>query len=237
MTSYFKFYPLAITCKFLKEVGKKSGTYKVLLPSGIFQVYCEMDINGGVYTFISKNTRSRIQQSDIDIIFTDRSHVLLRLLKPDNHQPYTIIQQYIDTGGVSVQVNAFVNYTQPRNHALSDYLFLGLLPKKHSHRYQTEGLMSNGVNLTFRNCDGNPNSYFAFFSAEVQIAQNSGPFNDGSLDSRWRTSAIYPNPQLTMPAEFFMFTELHFGGCGCYTESSRWPSWPNAANATAIGLR
>ena len=217
--------------------GKKSGIYKVILPSGIFRVYCEMDINGGAYTFISKNTLSTIKQSDIDSIFTDKSHVLLRLQKPNNSQPYTIIQQYIDTGGLSVQLNAFVNYTAPINHAVSDYLFLGFLPKKYSHQNQTEGLISNGVNLTFRNCDGIPNHYFAFYSASPPSDTVIHSCDDTKFDTKWRESAILPNPSSTMPAEFFMPTELYFGGCGCYIESSKWPSRENPANSTAIGLR
>ena len=236
--SYFKFYFLAITCKSLKKDGEKSGLYKIVLTNGIFKVYCEMDINGGVYTFTSKNTLSRIQQSDIDSIFTDKSHVLLRLLKPDNSQPYTIIQQYIDTGGLSVQLNTFVNYTRPKNHALSDYLFLGLLPKKDSRRGQVEGLKSNGVDVTFTNCDGNANNYFAFYSAEVDNHQDVAACGITNLDdTKWRGSAIHPNTSSIMPHEFFMLTELHFGGCGCYIESGSWPSRANPANATAIGLR
>ena len=196
-----------------------------------------MDINGGAYTFISKHTLSTIKQSDIDSIFTDKSHVLLRLLKPDNSQPYTIIQQYIDTGGLSVQVNAFVNYTRPINYAVSDYVFLGLLPAKYSVYRQTEGLKSNGLDVTFRNCAGTPNNYFALFSASTAINKNMLACDDTRFDIKWRGSALNSNPPSIMPAEFFMLTELHFGGCGCYIESSRWPSRQHPAKATAIGLR
>ena len=236
VSTSLNFYFLA-TCKSLKEAGKKSGIYKVLLPNGIFEVYCEMDINGGAYTFISKNVLSRIQQSDIDSIFKDRSHVLLRLLKPDNTQPYTIIQQYIDTGGLSFQVNAFVNYTQPINHAVSDYLFLGLLPAKYSLYGQIEGLKSNGLDVTFGSCASNSNSYFAFFSASTAIDRNMLACDSTRFDIKWRGSALYPNPSSIMPTEFFMLTELHFGGCGCYTESGIWPVRDNPALATAIGLQ
>ena len=38
---------------------------------------------------------------------------------------------------------------------------------------------------------------------------------------------------LTMPSEFFFLTEVHMGGCGCYTSSDRWTD----ADGTAIGFR
>ena len=230
------FYFLA-TCKSLKEAGKKSGIYTVLLPSGIFKVYCEMDINGGVYTFISKNVVSAIKQSDIDSIFTDKSNVLLRLLKPDNSQPYTIIQQYIDTGGLSVQLNAFHEYSQPKHYAASDYLFLGVLPQKDSRESQVEGLKSNGVNVTFTTCDRSGNSYFAFYSTDVANDQLVAACDATHFDTNWRKSAIYPNTSSIITNEFFMSTEIQFGGCGCYAESGSWPSRDYPANATAIGLR
>ena len=38
-----------------------------------------------------------------------------------------------------------------------------------------------------------------------------------------------------MPRTFFFLTEVHFGGCGCYTSSDRWSKYD--FNATAIGIR
>ena len=211
-----------------------SGTYKVLLPSGVIEVYCEMEINGGAYTFISSDTLSRISQSDIDTIFTDKSNVLLLLLKPDNSQSYTIITQYTDTGGISVQLNAFVGYYQPLNYKISDYIYIGLLPKAYVSQGQIGGFNSNGNPIIFRNCDGLPNSYFAFFSAKEAQYKHIAC---GSFDSSWRGTALNKNPSSKMPTRFFMLTAMHFGGCGCYVQSGSWPYRANPAIAAAIGLR
>lgn len=225
------------TCRSLKKAGKKSGLYTVLLPSGTTEVYCEMEINGGAYTFIASDSLSNINQSDIDAILTDKTNVLFRLLKLDNTQPYTIIKQFINTGGLSVQLNAFKNYTQPMNHAISDYLFLGLLPKKNSRASQVEGFKSNGHNVSFTNCDGAKNNYFAFFSAKTATHTPVLACDDTKLDTNWRGTAISPKSSSIMPTKFFMLTEMHFGGCGCYVESGSWPLRANPAKATAIGLR
>ena len=213
--------------------GKKSGVYQILLPSGIFQVYCEMDINGGGYTFLSKDSLSKLSQSDIDVIFTNKSDVLLRLLKPDVSQPYTVIEQYIKTGGLSVQLNAFVSYTAPVNRIISDYLFLGILPKEYVRKNQVEGFISNGINITYTTCTVLGNNLMAFFAAKTAV--HTSPV--GKIDIRWRGTAKFPETSSQMPLDFFMLTELHFGGCGCYVESGSWPGRVNPANATAIGMR
>ena len=196
-----------------------------------------MEINGGAYTFISNDALSRISQSDIDTIFTDKSNVLLILLKPDNSQPYTTIKQYIDTGGLSVQLNAFLGYTQPLNNMISDYLYLGVLPKIYIHKGQVEGFRSNGHNITYKNCDGVKNSYFAFYTAKVAQHQNVTACDDWEFDISWRGTAHYKNSSSTMPTRFFMLTTMHFGGCGCYIQSGSWPNRANPSNSTAIGLR
>ena len=214
--------------------GKTSGLYRVLLPSGAIEVYCEMGINGGAYTFISSEALSRIKQEDIDTIFRDKSHVLLVLLKPNHSQAYTIIKQYIETGGLSVQLNGFVGYNRPLNYMISDYLYLGVLPRSYALQGQIEGFKSNGHAITFRNCNGQQNSYFAFYSAEVAQYTYVGC---GSFDSSWRGTAKHKTSISKMPIKFFMLTAMHFGGCGCYVQSGSWPYRANPAKRAAIGLR
>ena len=55
----------------------------------------------------------------------------------------------------------------------------------------------------------------------------------------WRNSAKRPASTRRIPVDFFLFTEMHFGGCGCYTSSDRWllSDTVNPAFGTAIGLK
>ena len=227
---------IVATCKSLKMAGKKSGVYRILLPSGVVQVFCEMDINGGGYTFLSKESLSKLSQSDIDVIFTNKSDVLLRLLKPDGSQPYTAIEQFIKTGGLSVKLNAFNGYQRPKNYNISDYLLLGLLPASHSRKKQAEGLKSNGKNITFANCDGRGKNVLAFYAAGNALDNEIKSCDVTRMDIDWRGTAKIPESSSKMPFDFYMLTEFLFGGCGCYTVSSSWSGRENPANATAIGM-
>ena len=214
-----------------------SGVYNVLLPSGVIEVYCEMDINGGAYTFIASDALSKIKQADIDTIFTDKSNVLLVLQNPNNSQPYTIVKQYIDTGGLSVQLNAFVGYNQPKNHMISDYLLVGLLPANNFSKGQVVGLRSNGHSITYTTCDQTKANLIALYSAKTAHDQAIRSCDRTKFDTQWRSTAILRNSSSIIPITFFMLTELRFSGCGCYVQSGSWPHRDSPANATAIGLR
>ena len=97
---------------------------------------------------------------------------------------------------------------------------------------------SNGKSLTFKNCDANPNSYFALFPNHQKgtispYLRENNHFERHGMAVEWRKTGVpsYGHPQL--PYNFFFLTEIHFGGCGAYTSSDRWTD----AFGTAIGLR
>ena len=58
-----------------------------------YQVYCEMGLNGGGYTFLSPAALSRLTKSDISEIFTNPSMFLLRARMTDGTQPYAVLRQ------------------------------------------------------------------------------------------------------------------------------------------------
>eukprot|EP00795_Rhopilema_esculentum_P006652 gene6652-12192_t len=220
------------SCKSLKQIGRTSGLYDIQLPSGIHQVYCDMDTNGGGYTFLSNDSVSRINQSDIDFLLTDNQDVLLRILKLNGSQPYTVIQQYNDTGGLSVQYSNYVNYTKPTNDAMSAYIFVGTLPASFARNNDNQGFISNGIPLYFQNCDKNPNNYFAFFSKRRQVSLRS---KVASFGARWIKTL--QETQTKIPSNFFLFTEMHFGGCGFYGESAGWANTTISVIGTTLGIR
>ena len=221
------------SCKSLKQNGCTSGLYDIQLPSGIHQVYCDMDTNGGGYTFLSNDSVSRISQSDVDFLLTNNQDVLLRFLMSNGSQPYTVIQQYKDTGGLSVQYSNYVNYSKPINDAMSPYIFVGTLPASFAKNNENQGFISNGIPLYFQNCDKNPNNYFAFFSNRKQSPHQ---IRRGRLDVRWKETAVQDS-QENMPPDFFLFTEMHYGGCGLFTESVMWADTITPAIGTALGIR
>lgn len=194
-----------------------------------------MQINGGGYTFFSNLTIPKINQGDLTFVFKNNEDVLLKLLNLDGSQSYTVVKQYINTGGLSVQVNQHTGYNRPSNFGI-DYLFLGLLPTAKSKKGDTQGLKSNGHDVTFKNCDGNANNYFAFYSRPNNKEPNyNGNYETKGIAVKWRSTAIQHSTR--MPREYFLFTAIGFGGCGCYTESSAWSRSTHPALGTAIGVR
>ena len=100
------------------------------------------------------------------------------------------------------------------------------------------GFQSNGRPLRYTKCGGSKDNLFAFLPNQAEL-----PPNDLHADNliyeregiavEWRNTTALPPTGLTMPTEFFFLTEVHMGGCGCYTSSDRWTD----ANGTAIGFR
>ena len=225
-------------------------------PSGIYyiqplgpytqpiRVYCEMTIGGGGFTFLPRSlTRTSSASRIVRALFRDRYNVLLKLKKKTGSESYTLIQPHphFSNTGFGVLVNRFHGYTRPQNAFMKEYILLGIIPAYAARRRNIQGFKSNGHKIQFRNCDANPNSYFAFMPNHNR--QTPSSYHSGNLIYErervgvdWRSKAIpITHPHRTMPNQFFFLTELHFGGCGTYTSSDRWSKF--GFYATAIGIR
>ncbi|KAJ7380751.1 hypothetical protein OS493_007126 [Desmophyllum pertusum] len=162
------------------------------------------------YNFLPRSiTRRPDAREIVDALSTDRKNVLLKLQKKVGlSETYTEIQPHPSFANVDFRVlmNNFSGYTEPQNSFMKDYILLGIIPKVRAQSKSIQGFKSNGATIQFR------------------FAVN------------WRSKAKpITNPDRMMPNEFFFFTELHFGGCGCYTSSNRWRKF--GYRATAIGIR
>ena len=156
-----------------------------------------MGINGGGYTFLSSSMIVQMKSADIGYLFRRRNDILLRTSNVDGTQPYTVITQYTNTGGLSVQLSSYQGYTCPQNVHLGKYLFLSTLPQSHSRHRNNQGIISNGKNVIFRNCDGTPNNYFAFFPNPEEKAvshyHNSLRYETSWFAVDWRKTAKRPH--------------------------------------------
>ena len=136
-----------------------------MLPSASYQVYCEMGINSGGYTFIPPSIIPQLHSSDVSYLLNNNdraSDVLLRISRPDGTQPFTVIKQFTNTGGISVLLTNFEDYTKPENIRLGEYIFLGITPAANATNNYVQGFVANNVPITFTNCDRIPNAYFVF---------------------------------------------------------------------------
>ena len=230
----------------MQDLGALSGVYKIqpLWNADPIEVYCEMAINGGGFTFLPRSLTRRPDAQDIvNSLFMDKKNVLLKLQKKnDRSEFYTLIQPHpsFTNTDFGVLVKTFSGYTTPQNAFMTDYIFLGIIPKSAANNNGMQGFKSNRHLVEFQNCDANPNSLFAFFpNHRLQTPASYHPdlrYERQGFAVNWRSTAIaITNPDRMMPNEFFFLTELHFGGCGCYTSSDRWSKY--GFHATAIGIR
>ena len=67
------------------------------------------------------------------------SYVLLRILQPDGSKPYTVVEQFTNTGGISVLLNNFKGHTEPLNEFLGNYIFLGMTPAANASNRNMQG--------------------------------------------------------------------------------------------------
>ena len=57
------------------------------------QVYCEMELNGGGYTFIKPTDLASLTNNEVQAMFTDKNSFLMRVRRTDSTQPYGVLQQ------------------------------------------------------------------------------------------------------------------------------------------------
>lgn len=77
-----------------------------------------MGINGSGYTFIPSSVIPQLHSSDVSYSPNNNDvvrYVLLRISKHDGTQPYTVIKQFTNTGGISVFLTNYEDYTKPEN--------------------------------------------------------------------------------------------------------------------------
>ena len=194
------------------------------------EVYCELETDGGGFTFLPGSlTRRSDAQHIVNVLFKDKKNVLLMLRKPvDGTESYTLIQPHPNFANTdfAVLINSYSGYTAPENKFMKNYIFLGIIPASAAKSKGTQGFKSNGNVIQFDNCDANPNSLFAFMpnfdlQAPGNYASNS-PYEDQGVAVDWRSMGTSITSHDRMPNKFYFLTELHFGGCGCYTSSNRW---------------
>jgi len=58
----------------------------------VMQVYCEMGLNGGGYTFLNPQDLPRLTNIEIQAMFTDKTSFLSRVRCKDSTQPYGVLQ-------------------------------------------------------------------------------------------------------------------------------------------------
>ena len=111
------------------------------------EVYCEMPISGGGFTFLPRSLTTRQDgQKIVNALFKDKKNVLLKLQKKsDRSEFYTLIQLHPSFANTDfgILVNNFSGYTTPMNAFMKDYISLGIIPKSAAQNYGIQGFKAN----------------------------------------------------------------------------------------------
>jgi hypothetical protein len=229
----------------VRDDAAPSGLYDLSLDKGkgkkLERVYCEMGLNGGGYTFLNPYHVSIMSDSELQEMVTDRRNVLMRVRMTNGTQPYAVLQQLniFNDNFLNISLHNNVGYTEPVNVGKlgNEFLYFGFIPASKARAKTVQGIKTNGKELTFTNCDSNPNSYIALFPNHKERMASSYSF-----DIKWDmflnlVASMRQNPSSrVMPEDFFMFLEMHHGGCGIYTQTDTRYSIGGVISA-AIGFR
>jgi hypothetical protein len=247
------------TCRDIlsRDSTAPSGEYILKTKSGkiINKAYCEMGLNGGGYTFLTAQSLATLNDDDIQEMFKDHTNFLLRVKQTDGTQRYAVLSQllrYIDIPLVVSKSTIPVGYGRPYNaygyfripsasYIGSDqFIYFAFLPERPQRNVL--GIKVNGVDVTYQHCDNVMASHFAFFpnfkerppviTGLSEVAINAPtPFHQSLLNNTRQTPSFRG-----LPEQFFMFTEIHFGGCGVYTDSFALLR-QNGVSGMAMGFR
>ena len=173
-----------------------------------------MAINGGGYTFVPWSSLSA-STTMLTNIFSDTSQVLFRVISRSNAntQPYIITKQlsmYSSTP-ITIKQNSYSSFTAPLNLAIGNYVYIGFMPAASIKQGFTEGFIANGQSISYPNCDGNPNAYWALF-ANLNPTSSSGYFAGNGVFDTWLSTALAHPLGTYMPSTYFYFAEMTQGG-------------------------
>jgi len=222
---------VSLTCKQIlaKNKNSASAVYQLLAPSSKvnYEAYCEMGLNGGGYTFLSPESLTLLSNADIQSMFTDTATFLIRLRACNGTQTFAVLAQLPRNSRTPLYVGLSTNtgYNTPLNadstYLGTPYLYFGFLPiTSASSRRISQGLQVNGNQISFTNCDGNPNNYFALFPNFQERTPTSYLLNNPfALFDTNLLNSFQLNPSTrVLPEQYFLFLESHFGGCGWYSQ-------------------
>ena len=162
----------------------------------------------------------------------------MRTRNTDGTQRYAVLGQLPQYTSIPLKLGLNVGYISPVNVGSLGlpYLYFGFLPVANSAVPSVQGLTINGLNGTFNNQLGIPNSYISLFPNFLEIDPRTSyssvtlPLCNLIFTSHKR------NPSgRVMPGEYFMSAEINFGGDGCYTSTNRMDNI--GVLSTTIGFR
>jgi len=212
---------IAITCMHMKQANARtpSGIYTINLRNGkSFQVYCEMGLNGGGYTFLSPQSMVDLTDGDVQEMFTDRSNFLLKLRLFDGRQPFVVLSQISHFSDVPLMLGLSQHngYRETANEPVfrlsTPYLYFGFLPDVITLNTTVTqwGLNTNGNERIYPKFPGGKN-YFALFPGfQEGVHWDSGTMSYTLCQQIFQSSAMPTPSGRLLPEDYFMALEVQW---------------------------
>jgi len=225
-----------------------SGEYVFKTPTTqtVIEVYCEMGLNGGGYTFIKPQFMTSILDSELQEVIIDRTSVLFVPRLCSNLPYYSVLEQLPQFSGTPLKIalNDWTGYTKPPNVDTigTPYLFVGFIPANTTSQAGEElGVQANGQNLTYSSTSETEDSYVAAFpdfreTDPALVAPGVNTFTNTTFCHSLQQSGRPIPSGRTMPLEYFMFMEVNFGGVGCNFETNAATRTETCIISAAVGF-
>jgi hypothetical protein len=234
-------------CRRIQESNPNAptGAYIVRSKSGqSCEVWCEMGLCGGGYTFLTPQFMNCVTNGDIESPHYNYTSVLFIPRLTSSIPVYSCLEQLPEYSHIpiTVQLNSSTGFTTPPNVNVigAPYLFIGFLPSQLAVEAGEEGelgIQSNGQNLTYSNygqnlthshsnCNETSDSYLALFPnfheiSPAPVAPRVKSYVNTTLCAALRKSSLPIPSGRTPPPENFMFFDFNVGGqCGCHYETN-----------------
>ena len=200
----------------------ESGIHELQTAKGeIFEVYC-LFVNGRAgYVFPGRNAIQKVKESQLNLnnLATDNSEMLILQRHTDGTTLQTIVKplKHFAKWGLTFLHNKFGKFADPlrRNIFGNKFVYVGFLDvNTYGNKLAFSlGINSNGKDITYKDCDKNPNNYMVFYpNMENKTKCEIGTWEMGK---KFLNNFKTTNYEGVMDNDDFWFTlEMHFGGCG-----------------------
>ncbi len=195
------------------------GEYWLEFDGSSLQVFCDMTTAGGGWNVIHPDDMGNL--GSLDAMRDELDTAMAYLRHSSGALYYTELFQLTAYAAYDVDVS---DYDSTRTRVT--FIPIGVAAVAGA----TQGFTSNGSELTFTNCDANPNSYIEFWHTGDSYAWSQ----DYTMSLMWRDSKLPAS--VAVPSDYFTFTAIHQGGCGTHSTSPYWHHYDGMQDA-ALAVR
>jgi len=195
------------------------GEYWLEFDGSSLQVFCDMTTAGGGWNVIHPDDLGNL--GSLDAMRDELDTAMAYLRHSSGTLYYTELFQLTAYAAYDVDVS---DYDSTRTRITFIPISVAAVAGV------TQGFTSNGSELTFTNCDANPNSYIEFWHTGDSYTWN----RDYTMSLMWRDSKLPAS--VAVPSDYFTFTAIHQGGCGTHSTSPYWVHYDGMQDA-ALAVR